>query len=99
MAVHTNYTNARERLADLLDQVVDNRETVIISRRGKKDVAMIAADELRGIMETIHLFRSPKNAERLMAAYRQAKAGEGTPMTFEELCREVGIDPEEVPEE
>jgi len=31
-------------------------------------VAMIAADELQSLMETTHLLRSPKNAERLLVA-------------------------------
>jgi antitoxin YefM len=46
-------------LASLLNEVTENREVVIIQRRGSEDVAMIAADELAGILETAHLLRSP----------------------------------------
>lgn len=34
MAIQTNYTRARANLAKLCSRVADNRETVIINRRG-----------------------------------------------------------------
>jgi antitoxin YefM len=62
------YTQARANLKALLDEVSDSREPVIIRRRGGEDVALIAVDELRSLIETAHLLRSPKNAERLLKA-------------------------------
>lgn len=94
MSIRTTYTQARANLAKLCDEVTDNRETVIISRRGAEDVALVAATELDGLTETAHLLRSPKNAERLLKAYEQAQRGEGTPMTVEELRRDLGLDSE-----
>ncbi len=38
------------------------------------DVAMIAADELEGLVETAHLLRSPKNAERFLTALARARS-------------------------
>jgi len=70
----TTYTQAREKLAALCDAVTGNRETVIIRRRGKEDVALIAASELRSLVETAHLAASPANARRLGRALRDAKA-------------------------
>lgn len=75
MAIETTYTQARANLKTLLDEVVKNGKTVIINRRGSKDVAVIAADELSGLIETVHLLRSPKNAKRLFASIRRARAG------------------------
>ncbi len=92
MAVETTYSSLRERLASYLDQVVDDREVVIVRRRGARDVALISADELAGILETAHLLRSPKNAERLMRALQRSLKGEGKPETLEELKRSVGLD-------
>jgi antitoxin YefM len=74
MAIETSYSQARANLRSLLDMVTENREHVIIHRREGDDVAMIAADELRGLIETVHLLRSPKNASRLMQALRRAQA-------------------------
>ena len=92
MAIQTTYTDARARLASLIDEVVKNREVVIIQRRGSEDVAMIAADELAGILETAHLLRSPANADRLNSALEGVRKQEGSAQTIWELRREVGLD-------
>lgn len=75
MPSETTYTSLRENLAAVLDQVIDQQDTVIIRRRGARDVALIPAAELAGLIETAHLLRSPRNARRLMTALRRAKAG------------------------
>jgi len=73
MAVETTYTQLRETLASVLDRLVDDREIVVVRRNGTRDVALIAADELAGLLETAHLLRSPKNARRLLRALRRAE--------------------------
>jgi len=92
MAIQTTYTNARAKLASLIDEVTNNREIVIIQRRGSEDVAMIAADELAGLLETAHLIRSPTNTQRLISALDRVRKGIGTPQTMEELRSEVGFE-------
>ncbi len=94
LAIQTTYTQARENLAKLLDEVTKNREVVVIQRRGSEDVAMISASELASLMETAYLLRSPKNAERLLAALERAMKNEVNPQTIDELRREVGLDAE-----
>ena len=75
--LQTTYTNARANFAGLCNEVADNREVVVIRRRKGGDVTIIAADELKSLIETVHLLRSPKNAERLLAALERAlKASE-----------------------
>lgn len=39
---------------------------------------MIAEEEYEGMLETIHLLKSPSNAQRLAAAIAQLDAGGGT---------------------
>lgn len=95
MAIRTTYTQARANLANLFDEVTGNREVVIISRRGAEDVALITASELSSLSETAHLLRSPKNAERLLAAMERSKARTVEPQSVEQLRREVGLEPEE----
>ena len=92
MTIQTTYTQARSRLATLMDEVVNDREVVIIRRRGNDDVAMIAADELAGILETAHLLRSPANAERLISALGRVQKKTVKPQTIDELRDEVGFD-------
>ncbi|MEE9389676.1 MAG: type II toxin-antitoxin system Phd/YefM family antitoxin, partial [Candidatus Aminicenantaceae bacterium] len=88
------YTNARANFAKLLDEVIQNRETVIIKRRGSEKVAMIAESELSSLFETAYLLRSSKNAERLLNALTRALNKKVRPMTIDELRREVGLDSE-----
>ena len=94
MTIQTSYSKARANLARLLDRVTQDREVVIIQRRGRKNVAMIDAEELSSLMETAYLLRSPKNAERLLAALNRALKGEGDVMSLEDLRGEVGFDQE-----
>jgi antitoxin YefM len=74
--IRTTYTSARKSLAELWDKAVDDREVIIISRRDREDVALVAASELSSLMETAHLLRSPKNAHRLLSAIVRARTEE-----------------------
>jgi len=91
MVLETTYTNARAHLAELCHQVTRDREIVRITRRGGKDVILISADELAGLMETAHLFRSPKNRLRLLSTLKKAHKGLGHPQTAAQLRREVQL--------
>ena len=73
--IATTYTRARATLAALCNEVIEKREPVIIRRRGKEDVALVAAAELRSLLETAHLTASPANARRLSRALQDAEAG------------------------
>ena len=73
MTTQVDYTTARNNLAKLCDDVTENRRTIII-KRGRKKVALISAEELSGLVETLHLLGTPKNAERLFTALNRAKA-------------------------
>jgi antitoxin YefM len=91
MPVETTYTSLREHLAAVLDQVADDHEVVIVRRRGAKDVALIPADELNSLLETAHLLRSPRNAQRLMDSIQEARKGKGRRMSLEQLRQEFGL--------
>jgi antitoxin YefM len=88
----TTYTQARANLKALLDEASDSREIVIIRRPDGNDVALIAADELRSLIETAHLLRSPKNAERLLRALERATQRKGRSQSLAKLRRDVGLD-------
>lgn len=91
MIRETSYTGARKNLATLMDQVTDTHEPVVIRRRGKEPVALIAAEDLSAWMETAYLLRSPKNAERLREAMARADAGEGEAADVNELRRRFDL--------
>jgi antitoxin YefM len=68
------YSAARQRLAKLMDSVVEDRRPVVLTRRKAPAVVMIALEEYEAMAETLHLLRSPKNARRLQKATRDADA-------------------------
>lgn len=72
MTYQTSYRAARANFAALCNRAIENREVIIISRRGSEDVALVVANELSSLLETAHLLRSPRNARRLLAAFDRA---------------------------
>ncbi len=91
----TNYTNLRQNLASILDETIEDRGVVLVSRQGKEDVAILAASELSNMMETLHLLRSPANAKKLLAAMERADELEGEiveSQSLEQLCEELNIE-------
>jgi len=91
--LETTYTQLRGKLASVLDRVAADQEVFIIRRKGGRDVALIPANELVAIMETAHLLRSPKNARRLLRAFRRAEKGSGKPESLDKLRREMKLEP------
>jgi len=91
LSSETTYTEARNNLASLLDQVVDDKEVIVIKRRDRPNVALIAEEELSSLLETAYLLRSPKNAARLLSALERAKARTTEPMSVDQLCQELRI--------
>ena len=68
-----------------MDRAVQDREVVMVRRRKGGDVALVAADELAGLLETAHLLRSPANAERLLSALSRAREQSLAPINLTEL--------------
>lgn len=92
MIRETTYTGARKNLATLMDQVTDTHEPVLIRRRGKAPVALIAAEDLSSWMETVYVLRSPKNAQRLREAITWVESGQGEPVDLDELAQRLGLE-------
>lgn len=92
MTIETTYSQAREQLKSLMDRTVNDREIVVVRRRTGGDVAMIAADELESLLETAHLLRSSRNAERLLTALGRARHESLEPASLSSLQQLVGYD-------
>lgn len=92
MSTSLTYTQARANLASILDEVSDNKEIVIIKRKNAENVALVSESELAGILETAHLLRSPKNAQRLLKALLKVQEKTETPKSLKELKQEFGLE-------
>jgi antitoxin YefM len=76
--IEVTYSEARARLAELLDRVTDDREVVRIRRQGKKTgVVLIDADDFASLEETAYLLSSPAMAQHIFRAVVELEAGQG----------------------
>ena len=91
MTVRATYSQARARLAEIWDDVENCREPAILERRGHDTMALLPADELRSLQETVYLLRSPKNAARLLSALHRSRQGRSSPADLESLALELGL--------
>ena len=70
------YSHARHSLKSILDDVQQDADVTIISRRDARgDAVVMSLDYYNSMMETLHLLSTPANAEALARAIRQDKAG------------------------
>ncbi|MGL6137541.1 MAG: type II toxin-antitoxin system Phd/YefM family antitoxin [Planktothrix sp.] len=70
------FSEARSQLKTVLDRVVEDADYTIITRRDADHAVVMSLDYFNGLLETVHLLKSPANAahlERSIAQYRQGK--------------------------
>ncbi len=73
--IAANFSEFRKDLKFYLDEVEENQETVVIKRSSWKGSVLISIEEYNAILETMHLLKSRKNANRLFESIEQMKAG------------------------
>ncbi|RMA80951.1 type II toxin-antitoxin system Phd/YefM family antitoxin [Umboniibacter marinipuniceus] len=70
-----NFSEARNHLKSVLDQVVNDADYTVITRRDSEDTVVMSLDHFNGLMETVHLLKSPANAAHLAESIAQFKSG------------------------
>jgi antitoxin YefM len=74
---HVSYTELRQNLARYMDEAIESRAPILVTRQGGKgNVVIMSEEEYEGWQETVHLLRSPENARWLLESIRQVEAGE-----------------------
>ncbi len=74
-----NFSEARNSLKAVIDQVVEDADYTVISRRDAPDAVVMSLSTFNSLMETVHLLSSPANAAHLARSieeYRQGKVVE-----------------------
>jgi antitoxin YefM len=72
---HVSYTELRANLAGFMDEVCNTRAPLVVTRQNARSVVMMSEEEYEGLLETVHLLRSPANALRLLQSIEQANKG------------------------
>lgn len=73
-----SFTEARNGLKAVLDSVVNDADTTVITRRDSEDAVVMSLDYYNSLMETVHLLKSPANAEHLAKSIEQFNKGKVT---------------------
>ncbi|MCA1654681.1 MAG: type II toxin-antitoxin system Phd/YefM family antitoxin [Sphingomicrobium sp.] len=72
-----SYSEARENLKSVIDEVVASRAPIAITRQRGEGAVLVSESEWASIEETMHLLRSPANARELLASIAELDAGHG----------------------
>jgi len=71
-----NFTEARNSLKNVIDQVIDDADYTVIARRDAPDAVLMSLDTFNGLMETVHLLKAPANAAHLTRSIEQYRQGQ-----------------------
>jgi antitoxin YefM len=70
-----SFSEARNNLKTVFDEVVDNADYTIVTRRDAEDVVVMSLDSFNSLLETFHLLKSPANAAHLQRSIDQYQQG------------------------
>ena len=73
-----SFTEARNGLKAVLDDVINDADITVVTRRDSEDAVVMSLDYYNSLMETVYLLRSPANVEHLNRSIAQFKAGKTT---------------------
>jgi antitoxin YefM len=71
-----NVSKARVSLKGVIDEVISDADYTVIARRDAPDAVVMSLDTFNGLMETVHLLKSPANAAHLARSIKQFRKGE-----------------------
>ena len=69
------YSDLRQNLGAYIDKVVQNRNSLIITRENNENIVLVSVDEYNSLIETNYLLSNEANAEHLRKSLAQHKAG------------------------
>ena len=70
-----SFSDARNRLKQVIDQAVDDADVTVITRRDAPDAVVMSLETFNSWQETVHLLKTPANAAHLSKSIRQLQAG------------------------
>ncbi|NEN25734.1 type II toxin-antitoxin system prevent-host-death family antitoxin [Cryomorpha ignava] len=76
MADVINFSDFQENLNFYFEKVHEMGKPLCITVSKGKDIVVMSKSDYNGMLETLHLLSSPKNAERLLKSIQDDKVGE-----------------------
>ena len=73
--IAVNYTHLRENMKSYMDDVTDNYETVIVTRKDNKNVVMMSEEGYNNLMENPNIMEDKANYDWLMESKKQLEEG------------------------
>ena len=70
-----NYTTLRDNMKSYMDQVTDNYETMIVTRKNNRNVVMISEETYNNPTEHIHIQGNKANLDWFMESKEQLEKG------------------------
>jgi antitoxin YefM len=74
---YVGFTDFRQNLASHLDEVVNSRAPLVVTRRRGKAVVVMSEEEYEAMYETLHLLSNPVNADLLRQSIAELEGGGG----------------------
>jgi antitoxin YefM len=71
------YTEAREKLSEIIEKVCEDHDPYIVTKRRDKAVVIMSLEDYESMAETAYLLRSPRNARRLLESIKELEEGRG----------------------
>ena len=74
---YVTLTELRANMAKHFDKLEQDRTELVVTRQNHEPVVIMPLAELEGLRETLHLLRTPANAERLRESIAELDSGKG----------------------
>lgn len=70
-----NYSEARANLKAVMDRATDNYETIIVTRKGDRNVVILSEEVYNNLLENAYLTKEKANYDWLMASKKEFEEG------------------------
>ena len=70
-----NYTSLRKNMKSYFDKVVNEYETMVVTRKNNENVVVLSEDTYNNLMENIHVLGNKENYDWLTESKKQLEEG------------------------
>ena len=73
-----NYSNLRDNMKNYMDQVTDDYETMIVTRKNNRNVVILSEESYNNLMENAQILGTKANYDWLMESKAQLEKGKSS---------------------